>query len=705
MIKLNLPNPKNKPNLLPRLALAAVQALAVLAGAATAATAAPQPAAAATSVVPMLALADAFGCLLTSDSKVQCWGNGFQGQLGTGVSTIQYTSGTAVYVRTSVTDTTPLSGVVAISTEGGRTGAACAVMNTGTVKCWGYLNSVANTTPRDIPIGASTPLSGVVQVSLGYDASGNNVPCMLMTTGTIKCGTTTLTDVPTSATNSAPLSGVKKISAGNHNCAVMNTGRLKCWGGISSNYYGQLGNGTTDNVTHPAPGDVYSAIPSGLPGTPTTPTPLTGVVDVQVLTTATCALLNTGKVRCWGYGTNGILGIDTLPYLSGSNGLVNSFTLNGGNPNPFENNPPAYDVDYLSDVAALANASNTSRGMCVVVKSGAVKCWGYSGYGLNVYDPPDTYTGGFSQIGLPHEVPGLNSVISAAVGDMSLCALDNTGAAYCLGSNGYSAGGYNNLGAIGLNNSSVAGGRDGSWRPIHPQGADGDINAFSSSAMPPALSISKSRPNPYPPVAGQPVAYTIAVTNTGTTSATLVTVQDLPATGLGTPTGFTGAGATCSTSLLTCTLPSLAGGATASFNIIFTAPAAGTLISNTAVIYAIEAPWWVYPTAPIQGMETFAGGGGGTTAATTNLKVTKTASVASATTGTAFNYTLSVTNLSSTAATNAVLHDKVPASLLIQGTPAATGGGSCSVASQVVTCNWASIPANGSATVTVSVTP
>ena len=206
-------------------------------------------------------------------------------------------------------------------------------------------------------------------------------------------------------------------------------------------------------------------------------------------------------------------------------------------------------------------------------------------------------------------------------------------------------------------------------------------------------------------MAGQPVAYTIAVTNTGTTSATLVTVQDLPATGLGTPTGFTGAGATCSTSLLTCTLPSLAGGATASFNITFTAPAAGTLISNTAVIYAAEAPWWVYPTAPIQVMETFAGGGGGTTAATTNLKVTKTASVASATTGTAFNYTLSVTNLSSTAATNAVLHDKVPASLLIQGTPTATGGGSCSVASQVVTCNWASIPANGSATVTVSVTP
>jgi alpha-tubulin suppressor-like RCC1 family protein len=86
---------------------------------------------------------------------------------------------------------------------------------------------------------------------------------------------------------------ILKIDAGSgHNCILTKDGKVKCWG---ENWFGQLGNGTSDNSASPV--DV-----SGL-----------GQKAVQLSTGAghTCALLSNGVVQCWGLNGRGQLGDGT----------------------------------------------------------------------------------------------------------------------------------------------------------------------------------------------------------------------------------------------------------------------------------------------------------------------------------------------------------------------------------------------------------
>ena len=87
-----------------------------------------------------------------------------------------------------------------------------------------------------------------------------------------------------------------------------------------------------------------------------------------------------------------------------------------------------------------------------------------------------------------------------------------------------------------------------------------------------------------------------------------------------------------------------------------------------------------------------------------NLAVTKSASVASATVGTPFSYTLTVFNKGSVTASKVVLTDTLPASVTYNSaTP--TGGGTCNQNSGIVTCTWASLASGASTLVTITVTP
>jgi uncharacterized repeat protein (TIGR01451 family) len=70
--------------------------------------------------------------------------------------------------------------------------------------------------------------------------------------------------------------------------------------------------------------------------------------------------------------------------------------------------------------------------------------------------------------------------------------------------------------------------------------------------------------------------------------------------------------------------------------------------------------------------------------------------------GGTFNYFLDVTNTGPTAATNAVVTDTVPTGLIV-GTPTTTGGGTCTAAGQLVTCNYPSIAVGASPRITIPV--
>ena len=88
--------------------------------------------------------------------------------------------------------------------------------------------------------------------------------------------------------------GVKviQIAAGSsHTCALLDDGQVRCWG---ANYHGQLGYGNTDAIGDDEKpvdaGDVEIA-DSG-----------SGVKVIQIAAGSrhTCALLDDGRVRCWG---------------------------------------------------------------------------------------------------------------------------------------------------------------------------------------------------------------------------------------------------------------------------------------------------------------------------------------------------------------------------------------------------------------------
>ena len=122
-----------------------------------------------------------------------------------------------------------------------------------------------------------------------------------------------------------------------HTCAQTEDGASKCWG---YNGNGQLGDGTT--TLRASPVDV-----SGL---------ASGVRAVAAGGGHTCALVEDGGVKCWGWNGYGQLGDGTCA----------------------ERHTPV-DVSGLSSATPAISAGGNHT--CALLAGGGVSCWGYNGYG------------------------------------------------------------------------------------------------------------------------------------------------------------------------------------------------------------------------------------------------------------------------------------------------------------------------------------
>lgn len=164
-------------------------------------------------------------------------------------------------------------------------------------------------------------------------------------------------------------------------------GAVKCWGDTSS---GKLKGGTKTSRTIPV--DV-----SGL---------ASGVVSVSAGAFHTCAVTDTGELKCWGLNSSGQLG----------NGTITDETT---------------PVGVTGLTSGVASVSAGDFHTCAVTTTGGLKCWGHNGSG-RLGNGTST-----DQI-IPVDVSGLASGVSSVLsGGFHTCAVTTAGALNCWGHNGY----------------------------------------------------------------------------------------------------------------------------------------------------------------------------------------------------------------------------------------------------------------------------
>ena len=269
-------------------------------------------------------------CALTVIGSVKCWGNNGWGQLGN--------NSTDASSNTPVDVVGLSSGVTGISANGYFT---CVIQGNSGVKCWGnnragQLGSGDSVYASRVPMAVLGLPAGVTQVALGEIHA-----CALTAIGAIKCWGDNFDGQLGSSVRSSltPLdvvgasSGMVKVSAGmEHTCAVSLSGAAKYWG---RNQGGQIGDGT--GVSR------YSAVNViGL---------ASGVTEIAVGGSHSCASLASGGVKCWGY------------------------VYGGGD----SANTPVAVPELDQGIRSLAAGYQHT---CAIRADSTIKCWGFNNYGV-----------------------------------------------------------------------------------------------------------------------------------------------------------------------------------------------------------------------------------------------------------------------------------------------------------------------------------
>jgi alpha-tubulin suppressor-like RCC1 family protein len=147
------------------------------------------------------------------------------------------------------------------------------------------------------------------------------------------------------------------IAAGAYyNCALLNDGSVKCWGINGHCELGQgdkvpRGDGPVEEM-----GDNLPAVRLGAGKT---------ALEIAAGFSSTCARLNDGSVKCWGYNFYGQLGLGDQNDR-GCNAIELGDAL-----------PPS-DLGPSNTSLLLVGGGNH---MCAVLQSHRLKCWGYNAYG------------------------------------------------------------------------------------------------------------------------------------------------------------------------------------------------------------------------------------------------------------------------------------------------------------------------------------
>jgi len=309
-------------------------------------------------------------CVLYQNGTIRCWGNNDYGELGQG-DTIH---------RGLSEETKPLN--IPLINVGGTVAKLsggydhiCALLTNGNVRCWGkgtdlgYLgyNGSNHVGDNELPVE-------VGDINIGGSAidivSGGYHTCVLLDTRRMRCwgrgqhgrlgyGNTVSigTLIEPWEAGDLPLDNIASMAAGdNHTCARTLAGEMYCWGW---NSFGGLGRGNFNHL-----GDNESITAHG-------PLSLGSDVPVSGISAGfahTCAVLDNGQAKCWGFDAYGQVG-------------------DGGDFNPL---PSASLAPFVNAGSGFRLIRTGLAHTCGLLSNGRVRCWGNHAWSALGLGPSDT---------------------------------------------------------------------------------------------------------------------------------------------------------------------------------------------------------------------------------------------------------------------------------------------------------------------------
>jgi alpha-tubulin suppressor-like RCC1 family protein len=324
-------------------------------------------------------------CAILDNDALKCWGRNDHGQLGLGAAGNRGGALLQMGDDLPAVDLGAGRTVTAISLGNYNvTAFACAILDTGQVKCWGDNSKgqlgIGNFTSKGIFPGDMGDALPTVNIGAGRRATSISVgaehTCVILTDhqtvadSNVKCwggndfGQLGLDDTFPRGANAADMTTLPAVNLGlgrkavaiaagsSHTCAILDDGTVKCWG---DNSWGELGTGDGNDygAGTSSPGTGAPVLPmASLPAVTFGPGRTATAIALGDVTS--CAVLDNGLVTCWGDGGAGQLG----------NG-----TSSTSAPLPVT----AYSV-FVGHAATAITLGDEH--VCATTDDGSVRCWG-----------------------------------------------------------------------------------------------------------------------------------------------------------------------------------------------------------------------------------------------------------------------------------------------------------------------------------------
>ncbi len=326
-----------------------------------------------------LSAGEAFNCVIDTALALRCWGSGGAGRLGNnGYGSIGVSPG-QMGDNLPPVDLGTGRTAIEVSAEGAHT---CVILDDHNLKCWGENGSgqlgYGDTDRRgQIPgqLGDNLPPIdlGTGRTAVFVDAESYRT-CAILDNGDLKCwgdgevgrlgqgNQDNIGDEPGEMGDNLPpidlgtgRTAVSVTAGAFHTCALLDNGSVKCWGLGSE---GELGF-PVDFGIGDDPGEMGDNLPPVDLGTGRT------ALAISAAGLDTCALLDDHSIKCWGFGTGGMLGFPGEDHI-------------GDDPGEMGDNLPA--VDLGTGRTALA-VTGGSFHFCALLDDHSIKCWGDNFYG------------------------------------------------------------------------------------------------------------------------------------------------------------------------------------------------------------------------------------------------------------------------------------------------------------------------------------